>query len=74
MKDLIDACKEFFADEYRPEEFGDNVVRAISELDRPDENTVNVRVDFVDETVSDWKLTLDEDGTILDGYCYNDVI
>lgn len=34
----------------------------------------NYRITFLDGSVSDWKFTFDEDGTVLDGFCYNDVI
>lgn len=31
------------------------------------------RVSFLDGSVSDWRFTY-EDGVLVDGYCYNDVI
>jgi hypothetical protein len=34
----------------------------------------NYRITFLDGSVSDWKFVFDEDGTVLDGFCYNDVI
>lgn len=66
--ELFEACQTYFSDG------GNDAVQTIEVLDKVDMDTVNVRVSFNDETVSDWKLTLDEDGTVLDGYCYNDVI
>jgi hypothetical protein len=66
--ELFEACQTYFSDG------GNDAVQTIEVLDKVDTDTVNVRVSFNDETVSDWKLTLDEDGTVLDGYCYNDVI
>jgi hypothetical protein len=52
----------------------DKVVEAYEELTKYSETERTVRVEFVDGSVSDWKITLDEDGTVLDGFCYNDVI
>jgi fibronectin type 3 domain-containing protein len=40
---------------------------------RPIEND-NVRIQFVDGTVSDWRITVDEDGDIVDVYCFNEVM
>jgi hypothetical protein len=37
-------------------------------------NTAAYLFVFLDGSVSDWRFTFDEDGTVLDGYCYNDVI
>lgn len=69
MELSMTAVNEYFADGG-----GDQVVTEFEVLETHSETEVNVRVSFGDDTVSDWKLTLDEDGTVLDGYCYNDVM
>ena len=32
------------------------------------------RLTFLDDSVSDWKFTFDEDGVCVDGYCFQDII
>lgn len=75
--DLLTVCQNYFNDG------GDNTITRITILSypagMPDEDSyepyeVNVRIDFKDETVSDWKLTRDpDDGSILDAYCFNEL-
>ena len=68
MKALFDACQIYFSDG------GNDAVRTVEYLEEYSTTEVTVRVSFNDEHVSDWKLTLDEDGTVLDAYCFNDVM
>lgn len=65
---------ESVLNEYFADGNGDKVVEAYEELTKYSETEISVRVEFTDGTVSDWKLNLDEDGTVLDGFCFNDVI
>ena len=40
----------------------------------PGNNLSTRRIHFLDGSVSDWFFTFDEDGTVLDGYCFQDII
>jgi hypothetical protein len=64
--ELIDAVKEYFAEGEQSE------VESVETLETHSETEVNVRITWPNE-VSDWKLNLDEDGTVLDAYNYNTV-
>jgi len=76
--DLLTACQTYFND--GAEATIDKITILSYPAGMPDEDDyepyeVNVRIDFKDETVSDWKLTRNPDnGSVLDAYCYNDVI
>jgi hypothetical protein len=65
--ELFEACQTYFSDG------GNDAVQSIEVLEQGPERA-NVRVSFNDETVSDWVVYLDEDGTVLDGTHYNDVL
>jgi len=63
--ELIDATKLYFADSD-----GVSGIEKVEVLERHSEEEINVRITWPSE-VSDWKLNLDEDGTVLDAYMFN---
>lgn len=64
--ELSAAVKEYFS------EGEASTIENVEVLDRHSAEEVNVRITWPNE-VSDWKLNLDEDGTVLDAYNYNTV-
>lgn len=54
------------------EHFSDGGSPAIHSTERIEND--NVRITFNDGHVSDWRVTVDEDGDIVDVYCFNEVI
>jgi hypothetical protein len=64
--ELTAAVKAYFAEGEQSE------IEEVELLETHSETEVNVRIRWPNE-VSDWKLNLDEDGTVLDAYNYNTV-
>jgi hypothetical protein len=65
--ELLAACKTYWQDSD-----GDSSIETVEVLETFSAEEVSVRITWPNE-VSDWKLTLDEDGTVLDAYNFNTV-
>lgn len=66
--ELLEACKTYFQDSD-----GTSGIETVEVLETFSSAEVSVRITFPEE-VSDWKLNLDEDGTVLDAYHFNTVV
>lgn len=64
--ELTAAVKDYFA------EGEESTIENVVVLETHSETEMNVRITWPNE-VSDWKLNLDEDGTVLDAYNYDTV-
>lgn len=66
--DLLEACKTYWQDSD-----GNSGIETVEVLETFSGAEVSVRITWPEE-VSDWKLSLDEDGIVLDAYHFNTVI
>lgn len=66
--ELLEACKTYWQDSD-----GNSGIETVEVLETYSAEEVNVRITWPNE-VSDWKLRLDEDGTVLDAYHFNTVV
>ena len=66
--ELLEACKTYWQDSD-----GHSGIESVEVLTTYSEDEISVRITWPNE-VSDWKLNLDEDGTVLDAHNFNTVV